>query len=311
MSMNESKIENHAKYILDSRRIKGKIVFLCEGNFEIVKENPSAYRKLEKMPDANFYKKCLPKKMRGYKTPTFFNCGSRDNVIDVFFKIRELHQKNPNNSYLDLDKLFAIVDLDIQDKQIDNYQFASTEDIFFDLYESLQINHQKLDNHIIFTTGLIHKEAYFLLPELQSTFDNYKNFLEYRQNRLNLEKIYDDIINDFETDQDLNNNFGKVCRRLSFFNLDLSSVQDLQQSFLGKIQKNTDIDSKLIKTLFLVRKVKPYWEKIETTDSIENIRLREQLSLEIATFYSNKDDDNFHLTAIFKYIYKRVYGEYI
>ena len=307
--MNELEIENHAKHILDSRRIKGKIVFLCEGDFEIVKENPSAYRKLERMPDANFYKKCLPEKMRGYKTPTFFNCGSRDDVINVFFKIRELHKKNPNNSYLDLDKLFAIVDLDIQDKQINNYKFSCIEDIFLDLYESLQINHQKLDNHIIFTTGLIHKEAYFLLRELESVFDNYKNPLEYKQNSLSLKNIYDDIINDFETDQDLNDNFDKVRKRLSFSNLNLSSMKNLQLSFLGEFRKS--IDSKLIKTLFLVRKVKPYWEKIGTKDSIENVRLREQLSLEIAKFYSDQDDSNFHLTVIFKSIYKRVYDECI
>lgn len=306
MNLQELEIENHAKNILLSRRIKGKIVFLCEGNIESVKNvglNPSFYRRLEKIPDSNFYTNCLPKQMRAYKTPQFFNCGSRNDVINVFFKLQELHKQNPTNSYLDINKLFAIVDLDIQTKEIDNYQFSDTEKIFFDLYTNLKINYDKLPNHRIFTTGLIHKEAYFLLPELQNIFDNSNHKLRYKENSFNLEEIYKDIINDFDLDKDLEINFNKVSKRLDFSHLDISSIATLKSSFINEIEQK--IDCNLIKMLFLIRKIKPYWKEINTTDSIQSDRLREQLSLQIAKFYSNQNNDNFHLNTIFKFIYQQ------
>jgi len=59
----------------------------------------------------------------------------------------------------------------------------------------------------------------------------------------------------------------------------------------------------------LIRKIKSYWEKINTDENIEAYKLREQLALEIAKFYADKDDDKFHITAILKSIYKQAYGE--
>ena len=309
MSLKEIEIEEFAENILQSRRIKNKIVFLCEGDIQTVKNvglNPSMYGRLEEKPDADFYKQCLPQQIRRYNTPRFYPCGSRDDVINIFFKAKQLHGDNPDNSYLDPDKLFAIVDLDIQHKQIDNYPFSCTEAIFTDLYESLQINLHKLDNHIIFTTGLIHKEAYFLLPELQETvFDTYKNALIYKEQPLKLKEIYEDIINEFETDKDLSENFESACQRLCSSKLKLDCLEDLKVSFLNELRKS--IEFELIANLFLVRKAKPYWKKITSTSSIKDTSLREQLYLEIATYYSNKNDHNFHLTAIFKSIYNRVY----
>ena len=310
MSLNEVEIEEFAENILRSRRIKNNIVFLCEGDPQIVKNvglNPSMYKRLEQKPDADFYKQCLPEQIRRHKAPRFFPCGSRDDVINIFFKVKELHEDNPDDSYLDPDKLFAIVDLDIQNKKIDNYHFSCTEEIFTDLYKSLKVDPEKIENHIIFTTGLVHKEAYFLLPELQETvFTEYNNPLTYNGNPLELRDIYKDIINDFDTDQDLTNNFTSACQRLYSSRLNLDCLEDLKSSFLNEI--NTSIDFESIANLFLVRKAKPYWEKIESEDSIDKISLREQLYLEIATYYSQKDDPNFHLTAIFKSIHQRVYN---
>ena len=62
----------------------------------------------------------------------------------------------------------------------------------------------------------------------------------------------------------------------------------------------------------MIRKVKPYWEKISTIDAEANEYLsekeRERLSLKIAKFYSKQDNDSFHLTAILKSIYRQAYG---
>jgi hypothetical protein len=68
---------------------------------------------------------------------------------------------------------------------------------------------------------------------------------------------------------------------------------------------NNKYNSDLIRMLFLIRKAKPYWQNINTTDNISDTKLRDLLSLEIAEFYSLKNDDNFDLTAIFKHIYKQ------
>ena len=47
----------------------------------------------------------------------------------------------------------------------------------------------------------------------------------------------------------------------------------------------------------------------EELKEVVNLNLkREQLYLEIATYYSQKNDPNFHLTAIFKSIHQRVYN---
>ncbi len=300
-----------AKNIMSSKRIIYKAVILCEGDISSVKNvglNPAMYRNLERKPDADFYKACLPRNMRKNNAPQFFNCGGRSDVIKVYRQLKALHTKNQKNSYLDINKLFAIVDLDIQKANIDNYSFRDTEEIFYDLYNELEINLNNIDNHVIFTTGLIHKEAYFLLPVLTELFDEHKNALLYMDDELSLRKIYADIIEDIDKDKDLAANFDRICNRINFFGLNCSAVNDLKNDFFNRFDHGIDINDVLIQTLFLIRKIKPYWEKMSTSESIDGEKLREQLSLEIAKFYADKDDDSFHLTAILKSIYQQAYG---
>jgi len=117
----------------------------------------------------------------------------------------------------------------------------------------LEINHNNIDNHIIFTTGLIHKEAYFLLPILTDIFDNYKNQLLYGNDKLSLSKIYTDIIKDIDKDKDLIANFDAVCNRINFSELNSSTVSELKNAFFN--QFDDDIDEKLIYLLFLITDV--------------------------------------------------------
>jgi len=308
MSLTADELENHVKNIMSSKRIKYKAVVLCEGDISSVKNvglNPTMYRSLERKPDADFYKACLPKEMRKNNAPQFFNCGGRTDVIKVYCQLKTLHATHRKNSYLDINKLFAIIDLDIQKANINNYLFQDTEEIFYNLYHALAINPHNIDRHLIFTTGLIHKEAYFLRPILTEIFANYKNRLSYANNPFNMKEIYADIIADIDKDEDLIANFDTVCNRIKFSGLNCSTVNDLKNAFLNKFRHG--MDDRLVDTLFLLRKIKPYWEKINTDENITASKLREQLALEIAKFYADQDDDNFHLTAILKSIYQQAY----
>ncbi|MDM8558721.1 hypothetical protein [Candidatus Parabeggiatoa sp. HSG14] len=312
MSLTADELNTHIENIMRLRSVKNKAVVLCEGDVNEVKnfkKNPSKYGSLEKLPDANFYKACLPKSMKqlSVPTPVFFNCGDRGNVIKAYLRLKELHAENQNDGYLDINKLFAIIDLDIQTAKVDKYQFENTEEIFKNLYNELKINVDETDSHTIFTTGLIHKEAYFLLPHLEPIFD--RDYHLYKNEKLDLHKIYSDIIEEITEDKDLEQNFNIACNRIGFSELNYTNINELKESFSEKFTRN--LDYKLIGTLFLIRKVKPYWENIHTIESRPKEHLSEKelerLSLKIAEFYSEQDDKDFHLTAIFKSIYRQAY----
>lgn len=139
---------------MQSRRARGKIVVLCEGDINKYKDRPSpqTYRKLEKWPDANFYKACVW--WDQYK-PEFFNCGDRKDVLDTYVMLLDRHREPVADSHLDPTKLFAIVDLDIQAQEIENYDFSDTEEIFHDLYDGMNVNERNAARHRIWVTGLI------------------------------------------------------------------------------------------------------------------------------------------------------------
>lgn len=206
MSLKPEQLKQHCEIIIGSRRIKNKIVVLCEGEGGIWdtegRPSPQSYSKMEQMPDANFYKACVPKLWSQYR-PEFFNCGDRKDVLDTYFTLSKLHDENKDNSYLSLEKLFAIVDVDLQTQNITkeySYTFSDTEAIFCDLYTELNINEENAKQHRIWVTGLIHKEAYFIIPEIQPTFDTFSTL--YNSNSLLLRDIYltmaDAIITDFD-----------------------------------------------------------------------------------------------------------------
>ena len=88
---------------------------LCEGDISKNQGrlSPQLYKRMEQMPDSNFYKACVPHWWSQHR-PQFFNCGDRKDVIDTYFALSELHAKDSTNSYLEPNRLFALVDLDIQ-----------------------------------------------------------------------------------------------------------------------------------------------------------------------------------------------------
>lgn len=313
MSLNPEQLEKHCKAILQSPRIKNKLVVLCEGDIRKTqgRESPQSYKAMEQMPDANFYKACVPTWWR-QKLPEFFNCGDRKDVLDTYSTLSILHEKDTTNSYLDPEQLFAMIDLDLQLQKIDNYIFTDTEAIFRNLYEKSQVKEQNAAQHRIWITGLIHKEAYFLTPELQPIFDNCCNKAIYKGNSAVLASIYLDMADAICSDLDLQNNLQRAFDRISYCSgLDCTEVQAFQASWKQRFQNAVDETDKnqSIAVLLTIKKAKDYWHQIKPFGdfSREDWVFREQLSLEIGRFYSEQTSDvKSHIPFFFKTLYEFV-----
>lgn len=315
MSLNPEQLKKHCEAILQSRRIKNKIVVLCEGVTPKIqgRESPQSYKAMEQLPDANFYKACVPTWWRQNR-PEFFNCGDRKDVIDTYSTLLTLHEHDSTNSYLDCDRLFAMIDLDLQLQKIDNYIFTDTEAIFCNLYEKSQVKAQNAAQHRIWITGLIHKEAYFITPELQSVFDDYPNSPMYQDNLASLTNVYSDMADGISSDGDLQFNLKRAfdrinhCSGLDCRQLDLGKFQN---SWKHQFQNTTDATQKheLIVALLTIKKAKDYWHQIKPSGDWRHDErvFREQLSLEIGRFYSHQSSDvKCHIPFFFKALYECV-----
>lgn len=312
MSFSPEQLQHHCKIILGSRRIKNKIVVLCEGgiwDFE-GRLSPQSYGKMPQMPDANFYNACVPKWWRNYR-PEFFNCGDRTDVLNTYFTLLQLHQEDSANSYLSPEKLFAIVDLDLQVKTIDNYSFPDTEAIFQDLYERAKVNPKNAINHRIWVTGFIYKESYFLFPELQPVFDNFSATPMYKDNPALLQTIYLDMADGISSDANLRDNLQRASQRICYCSgLDCRGVNELRDSWINQFKNAPDDQRKqeLIFALLTIKQVKKYWNQFNPpTDWSSSIQTyREQLSLEIGRFYAEKSSDvQYHLPFFLKTLYEK------
>ena len=307
MSLNPEQLKEHCEIILQSPRINNKIVVLCEGPIPDIegRRSPQAYKKMEEMPDANFYNACVPKGWRE-KRPQFFNCSDRASVINTYFKLLTLHEQDTTNSYLEPDRLFAMIDLDLHLQKIDDYSFPDTEAIFCDLYEKSEVRSQNAQRHRIWITGLIHKEAYFLTPELQSIFDDYPHPPMYQDNPVELNSIYMDMADKISSDPDLKNNLN-IQRALARINhcLNCADLNELQDLWKTEFQDTSDETCKhqLIMALLTIKKAKDYWGEIKPpVDWSGNDRqFRDQLSLKIGEFYSKQSSDvKSHIPFFFK-----------
>jgi hypothetical protein len=230
-------IEQHCLNIIQSPRITNRIIILCEGEIPPSgRFSPSSYGKNSELPDANFYKACLPYHWKN-KTPIFFNSGGRSDVIETYQTIRDVHSQNLSTSRLNPDKVFALLDIDLHSQQLEDYEFASIDEAFQDLFTQHQINVDRLPQHKIWFTGFIHKEAYFLAPELQEFFDRLADLTHhpqcaYQNNTLSLNQIYQEMVEDIQHDQDLKTHWNRAVIRISHCNtLNLSTPQNLQQSW--------------------------------------------------------------------------------
>ncbi len=322
-------IEQHCFKIIQSPRIRDRIIILCEGDtLDPTRLSPSAYAKNEHLPDANFYKACLTQQWRN-RLPIFVNSGSRSQVIQTYQSITEIHSQNPGISYLTPDKVFALLDIDLQSEDLSGYLFASIDEAFQDLFTHGRVNIDRIKDHKIWFTGFIHKEAYFLAPELQEFFNDLKSVSHdencaYQNNPLDLNDIYQHIAQDISKDKDLANtrNWPRAKDRIRHCNgLELDSPERLQQSWQtqwSKAIQDPDRLHQLIYALLSIRKAKPYWEQIHPGDepSTENCEedwrsFREGIALKIGRqFYSRQEGKpHQHLACFFNYLYQLEHGQ--
>ncbi|MEQ8189217.1 MAG: hypothetical protein ABRQ39_14690 [Candidatus Eremiobacterota bacterium] len=317
MSMCQQVLTEHCNTIIKSARIRNRIVILCEGdvpNSEI--RTPSEYGKMEKMPDANFYKACVPRWWKNY-LPQFFNCGDRKDVIDTYFKLMELHKAFPNNSFLDPDKLFAVVDLDLQLHKInENYPFQDTDEIFYNLYKHAEINETDIVRHRIWITGLVHKEAYFLLPAIQDIFTGYHIQPFFDGIPLNLEKLYVAMSDAIDIDNDLQNNFDRASKRIQYCPmLQCQDVYSLKNSWQINFKSATDdsVRNELVIALLMIKKAKEHWNQIipdpDSGWTRKSHIFREDLALKIGGYYSAQTKNSKeHIPMFFKMLFQTVTG---
>ncbi len=331
MSLNDDEVWNLATSIIGCRSIKNRAVILCEGKVDPIpgssgaRKSPSSYRQQE-FDDSKFYRKCLPKYLQREYCPQFFNCGSQSSVIKVFHQLTDLHNCDPSNSYLSPEKLFALVDLDLAKQPVHHYKFSEIETIYRDVYR-LHRGKLNLVGHKIYTTGLVHKEAYFVLPELESGVFNqileiYPK-LQYHGQPFDLKKIYRKLIHSIGDDRRIQANFSIVEKRLQDY-LSLEESTDLDPIRLQKIldQKfecyindhpldagmHEEGRSLLMDAVFLITKIKEAaWHQITDGDEAQTLsssQFREQIALKIAEYFSSHHESlkDFHIMEILKFI---------
>lgn len=310
-------LDQHCENIYRSRSIKNKIIVLCEGDIRHIagRESPQSYRQLRKYPDANFYQRCIPQYWR-QKRPEFFNCGSCTQVIKTYFRLLELHQNQTiADSYLDIDKLFVIVDIDLQKIALnETYPFQDTDAIFCDLYQNARVNPENALKHKIWVTGLVHKEAYFVVPELQETFDNHPVKLQFAGEPLNLKKLSIQMAKDMVELTELKKYFDAIKHRIAYFSeISTDNLEQWQQSWLQLFLATEvqEAQNELIYLLLTIMKAKDYWEKKFIPEEWNGTteQCKEQLMIKIADFYAETTaTERFHIPYFLKKIYNITYS---
>jgi len=174
------------------------------------------------------------------------------------------------------------------------------------------LNEINADNHRIWVTGLIHKEAYFLIPDLQEVFDNISASPVYNGNPLVLDNIYLTMADAIVDDADLKNNLPRIANRINYLSsLDCSNTDKFRDSWKAEFDNTqNDIEkNELILALLTIKKAKDYWHQIHPPSDYSSSaeRFREQLLLEIGQFYSYKGNNpryhiSFFLAALHKFV---------
>ena len=256
--------------ILRSPQIKNKAVVLCEGDLppdEFRRLSPQNYAKCERLPDANFYKASVPRRWHNSRTPAFFNCGGRAEVLDTYEALREKHAKAPTNSYLDPEKLYALVDLDIQMKNLpDGYPWKNTEEIHEALYVDGALKLPVDDRHRIWVTALVHKEAFFLLPSMSTALvHGVRPF--WKEKPLDLRAMHAALAGTLGEVRDICERFDIVKARMHRYaagsRLACTDAATMGQSWLMLANSANDDDYEaLSRALLAVAKAKTVWEEI-------------------------------------------------
>lgn len=303
--------------ILRSPQIKNKAVVLCEGDLppdEFRRLSPQSYAKCERLPDANFYKACVPRRWHNSRTPAFFNCGGRAEVLDTYEVLREKHARAPTNSYLDPEKLYALVDLDIQTKNLpDGYPWKNTEEIHEALYADGALKTPVDARHRIWVTALVHKEAFFLLPSMSSALEHGMRPF-WKEQPLDLRAMHAELARTLGDVRDICDRFDIVKTRMNRYvagsRLACTDAAGLGQSWLDQANTaNDDEYEALSRALLAVAKAKTVWEEIVPDPTYaKEIRaegFRDELALKIAAVISTLAPNAHPLAGFFAWLEPR------
>lgn len=304
------------------RAIKNRIVFLCEGDRNYLKvKTPQQYRRLDQYQDAAFWKETIPSWWRD-KKPVFIPCGGRSQVLNIREILLELHDEDEENSYLSPENLFVLIDLDLQPAIIDSDSDYDTENLYYDLYQNGSINPSIIDKYKTIVTGFIHKEAYFLEPDLQELFDNSPYKISYDNKQLSLTDVYQDMLLKIETDQELKENFKTAIARIN--NILLNTPKDCKglSQELSKLFNDSTINlenkRQVIEAILTIAKSKPFWSEKIIIESKANLpeeylltpeEYRDNLMRNIAKFYTEKCEQSletnhkYHICQWIKYLH--------
>jgi hypothetical protein len=300
------------RWILGRAKIKNKLVVLCEGDRPPLNEgkplSPQAYGRLERLPDANFYLACVPRNWHGDRLPVFFNCGDRAQVLSSFTALLAAHAQDPSVSRLNPQKLYALVDLDVQCAKLpQGYPWATTEAVHEALYDDGSLKAQIDDRHRIWVTALVHKEAFFVLPGAASNWIGGAGAF-FRGQPIDLNAFYRTIAQALATDHDVHLNLPLVQARLARFRqgapLSCASSQALCTSWLGAyVAANAAQQESLVRTLVSVAKVKPFWKEIDGGNrAIPAEGFRDQLTLDVARHISSLAANDHPLAGFFDWL---------
>lgn len=315
--------DEHIRAILTMPHIQGRLVILCEGDRirrgdEDRAASPQTYARHDQMPDSSFYTACIPRDWQGSHLPRFINCGGRSEVLATYAGLLSEHAAHPANSYLAPDKLYAIVDVDLQPASLPTNSGEDTEACHRALYPEGRL-HPPIGDHRIWVTALVHKEAYFLLPSVEAIvigdhrrphvdgqpFD-LRTLLAHAARRL--DPTSEDL------DRDLCDHFATATARLARLpiahHLDLADGAHLHRSWCAAVTGcEPDDYERLVAALFTVTKAKPHWHRIEPAPDTDWTRgselFRDQIALAIARHIATLPPEEHALAGFFRWLRDR------
>lgn len=305
--------------ILRTPAIRNKVVVLCEGDRLMFDgehaPSPQMYSRLENTPDSSFYQACVPRRWCGRRIPRFFNCGGRADVLYTFTALREAHLADPAGSYLDPNRLYAIVDVDLQaeDMPVEHrHLWPTTEDVHAALYQDGALKPNIDDRHRIWVTALIHKEAFFVLPEVSAALEGDSPF--FRGAALDLRAFHLAVAERLTMDVDVAQRLDLVKSRLLRFavghSLACENGDALRASWQAMAaQASHDEYRALVRALFAVAKVKPLWSELlpdphhGRTIPAENFR--EGVALKVARSIAEFEPNEHPLASFFAWLEPR------
>jgi hypothetical protein len=305
MSFTDVELYAHCDEIITDPAIRNRIIILCEGDTKPFKPTPKALtigQFSQRTQDSAFYYRAVPEwwKTTRKLEPSFYVCGTQGNVIKAYFYLKQKHQQQPQNSYLNFNKLFALLDIDLQKTKLPNdYSFKNLEDVYHDLYLNGNVNSDAESNHKLWVTGLLHKEAYFLIPEIKELFHKYQPEPFFYNQPFKLEDIYLAILNTMSNHTDIKNNFNKAMKRIAYCELfkQYKTVEEFQRAWQNSFDNSkTEERINLIYILLTVAKSKSVWEEIKpNADDTDIKNYRDELCFKIAhEFYAKQPRESPH-----------------